>query len=153
MMKTITGYTVELPRGNDLECKTSCTDDEIPFDCHCIIEGVYEFEINTKVYDAGSVKNHSLRLTSTVQNGRAGVLVHGGRDDAKGWSMGCILPMPNEPEKNSELYSQGRNNTKAQSVDFTKTIIDWVKQRETEIKKNNKDIKKVEKRIIITKTF
>jgi hypothetical protein len=79
--------------------------------------------------------------------------VHGGRDDAKGWSQGCILPMPNNPEINSALSSSNRNNTEVQSVDFTKEILDWVRLREAEIKKRNKDIKNVVKQIIITKTF
>jgi hypothetical protein len=150
---TIIGYTVEPPRGSDNESKTSCTDNEIPFDCHCIVEGVYNFEINTKVYDEGDIKKHSLRITTAVPDGRTGVLVHGGRDDAKGWSQGCILPMPNDPEKNSELSSLNRKNTKVQSVNFTIEIIDWVKQREIQIKKENKVIKKVVKQIIIIKTF
>jgi len=36
--------------------------------------GVYNFEINTNVYDKGSSKNHSLRIISTVPDGRIGVL-------------------------------------------------------------------------------
>ena len=83
----------------------------------------------------------------------AGVLVHGGRDDAKGWSQGCILPMPNSPEINSILSSPNRKNTVIQSIDFTKEIIDWVRMRETEIKGRNEDITVVVKQIIITKTF
>jgi len=64
--------------------------------------------------------------------------------------------MPNEPKKNlsyEDRHTIGRNNTKDQSVDFTISIIDWVRQRESEIKKRNKDIKNVTKQIIITKTF
>lgn len=150
---TITGYTVELPRGTNNECQTICTDNTVPFDCHCITEGVYNFEINSKSYNAGNIKNYSLRILSAIPNGRTGVLIHGGRDDAKGWSQGCILPMPNAPKKDCKLYDQGRNNTKEQSVDFTKEILDWVRLREAEIKKRNKESKKVEKQIIITKTF
>ena len=150
---TITGYTVELPRGSDNECRSICTDDQKPFDCYCITEDIYSFEINTNTYDAGSPKNYSLRIISTVPDGRTGVLVHGGRDDAKGWSQGCILPMPNDPRKNCELYGAGRNNTEEQSVEFTKEILNWVRQREAEIKNNNHAIERVEKRIIITKNF
>lgn len=150
---TITGYTVELPRGTDNECKSICSDNTVAFDCYCIMEGIYYFEINTKDYDATSTKNHSLRIVSTVPNGRTGILIHGGRDDAKGWSQGCILPMPNQPKTNCELYDTGRNNTKDESVDFTKELLEWVKKREAEIKKNNKELETVTKQIIITKTF
>jgi hypothetical protein len=150
---TITGYTVELPRGTDSQCMTICGDNETPYDCFCISEGTYNFEINTNTYDAGDIKEYSLRITSSIPNGRSGVLVHGGRDDAKGWSQGCILPMPNEPKKDCILYGEGRNNTKVQSINFTKELIDWVKLRENEIKKRDKKIKEVKKQILITKTF
>jgi hypothetical protein len=148
----ISGYTVELPRGNDSECHTICNDAIKPFDCHCIAEGVYLFEINTKSYEDESTKNFSLRVTSDVPKGRTGILLHGGRDDAKGWSQGCILPMPNAPEINSALYSEYRNNTVGQSIDFTKKILEWVRFREATIKKRNKDAKII-RQIIINKTF
>lgn len=151
--RSIYGYTVELPRGTESQCSTNCTDEETPYDCHCIVEGVYSFEINTNVYNAGNTKNHSLRIVSPVPNGRTGVLVHGGRDDAKGWSQGCILPMPNSPEINSVLFSPNRNNTVTQSIDFTKEILDWVRMREVDIMERNEDISNVVKQIIITKTF
>ncbi|QKG79904.1 DUF5675 family protein [Tenuifilum thalassicum] len=152
----ISGYTVELPRGNDSECKTPCGDNTIPYDCYCIAEGIYNFEINTKVYKVNSPKNYSLRITSAVPDGRSGVLVHAGRDDAKGWSMGCILPMPNEPNKDlnyEDRFKLGRNNTIEESLDFTKEILDWVRLREAEIKERNKGIEKVVKQVIITKTI
>jgi hypothetical protein len=150
---SITGYTVELPRGSDNDCKTPCEDMNKPYDCYCIMEGIYNFEINTKVYKKGNPRNYSLRLITPIPDSRTGILVHGGRDDAKGWSQGCILPMPNPPEINSPLYSKNRNNTLEQSVDFTKELINWVRMREAEIKKQNKQIDKVVKQIIITKTF
>jgi len=117
------------------------------------MEGIYNFEINTKVYNEKDVKYYSLAITSAVPNGRTSVLLHGGRDDAKGWSQGCILPMPNPPEINSPYASKNRKNTKEQSIDFTKELINWVRMREAEIKKQNKQIDKVVKQIIITKTF
>jgi hypothetical protein len=150
---SITGYTVELPRGSDNDCKTPCEDMNKPYDCYCIMEGIYNFEINTKVYNEKDVKYYSLAITSAVPNGRTSVLLHGGRDDAKGWSQGCILPMPNPPEINSPYASKNRKNTKEQSIDFTKELINWVRMREAEIKKQNKQIDKVVKQIIITKTF
>ncbi|MCQ2375519.1 MAG: DUF5675 family protein, partial [Salinivirgaceae bacterium] len=100
---TISGYTVELPRGTDDECKTSCDDTSIPYDCYCIMEGTYDFEVNTKVYEEEKkqyLTNNSLRIISDIENGRDGVLVHKGSDDAKGWAKGCILPMPSRPIDN-----------------------------------------------------
>jgi hypothetical protein len=154
---SITGYTVELPRGSDNDCKTPCEDnDEPPWDCYCIMEGIYNFEINTKVYDDDDVRNYSLVITSAVPSGRTGILLHGGQDDAKGWSQGCILTVPNEPKRDlsyQDRFRLGRNNTIEDSKNFTKSIIDWVRLRETQTKKQNKQIDKVVKQIIITKTF
>jgi hypothetical protein len=112
---------------------------------------VYNFVVN----ESGKYPGESLRLEPNgfIQNGRAGVLLHKGRDDAKGWSQGCILPMPNEPEKNSELSSTGRKNSQVESYDFVMLIRNWVIQRENEIKNNNPHVRTVVKQIIITKTF
>ena len=150
---TINGYTVELPRGTDSECKTSCKDDSKPYDCHCIIEDTYNFEINTKKYGEGDIKNTSLRIISTIKNNRIGILVHGGTDYAKGWSMGCILPMEKAPKIN--FSNKGTpNNSKDESISFVKRIVDWVHSRETEISmRTNKDIKSIPHKIVITKTF
>ena len=154
---TISGYTVELPRGTDDECKTSCDDTSIPYDCYCIMEGEYDFEINTKLYNEGSWKenftNNTLRITSSIPNGRVGVLVHKGRDDAKGWAQGCILPMRKEPAKNCKYKSNDRKNEEDDPELFTKEIVDWVRQRENSIKSRNPNLKSIPHKIVITKTF
>lgn len=151
----INGFSVELPRGTDSECMTSCPDNsKIPHNCYCIMEGTYNFEINTKKYDEGDTKNTSLRIISRVDNNRIGILVHGGRDDAKGWAKGCILPMPKKPIDNCVYGAENRNNSKDESISFVQHIIDWVHGRETEISmRTKKDIKSIPHKIVITKTF
>ena len=64
--------------------------------------------------------------------------------------------MPNAPQIDLQFddrHVKGRYNTKEQSVEFTKEILDWVRIKEAEIKKKNKGIKNVQKQIIITKQF
>jgi len=69
------------------------------------------------------------------------------------------LPMPNDPVVN--LSHAGRivngvdmrNNTRAESHQFTISIVNWVRKREQEIRERNEDIDNVVKLIIITKTF
>lgn len=149
--ETITGYTVELPRGTDSQCKNSCDDIKVPFDCYCIIEGTYDFILN----ETGKYPGESLRLepNKNIPNDRSGILIHKGRDDAKGWSQGCILTMPNEPEINSDLYSANRKNTQDESQEFIMRLREWVTLRENSIRKKKPEIKSVTKKIIITKTF
>ena len=158
---TINGYTVELPRGTDSDCKTSCEDNSIPYDCHCIIEGTYNFEITTDSKKA-YYNNQSLRIFSdykfkTVPNERDGILLHRGQDDANGWSQGCVLAMPNKPIDNLSYDNrkQGgkdvRKNTEQQSLDFVLSIVSWVKRREVEISSRHPEWNKVTHKIIITR--
>ena len=152
---TIKGYTVEPPRGTDNQAETICTDTEkIPFDCFAILEGTYDFEVNQKTgYKLDSQKHESLRIVSKVPNGRTGILVHGGRDDAKGWSAGCILAVPKKPFKNLSYENRDNsNNSEKEALEFNRKLKQWVIEREQAIKKKYK-IKKVSKQIIITKTF
>lgn len=155
---TISGYTVELPRGTDDECKTICNDGSKPYDCFCIMEGEYEFCVYRDEYDQThkDIKSVSLKITSSISNGRTCVLVHGGQDDAKGWSKGCILPMPNIPNINlsyEERFTVTRNNSIKQSMDFTQNIVSWVKSKNEEIKKRNPNMKYVPCKIKISERF
>ena len=155
---TISGYTVELPRGTDGQCKTQCNDESKPYDCYCIMEGEYEFCVYRDEYDQThkDIKSVSLKITSSISNGRTGVLVHGGQDDAKGWSKGCILPMPNIPNINlsyEERFTVTRNNSIKQSMDFTQNIVSWVKSKNEEIKKRNPNMKYVPCKIKISERF
>lgn len=124
----IRGYSAEQPRGSDDECKQNCNDDTKPYQCHCIIEGVYSICLNTY----GAYANHSLRINQTVPRARGGILVHKGQDDAEGWSQGCILALPNQPVEDVSYvnrFNQGRNNTAQQSADFVDDIYDWMQSR------------------------
>lgn len=155
---TISGYTVELPRGTDDECKTSCDDTSIPYDCYCIMEGTYDFEVNTKVYEEENkqyLTNNSLRIISDIENGRDGVLVHKGSDDAKGWAKGCILPMPSRPIDNCKYgdYKVPPRIDSNVSHQFVIDICNWVRQRENEIRQRNAKVKNIPHRIVISKTF
>jgi hypothetical protein len=161
---TISGYTVELPRGTDEECKTACPETSSkPYDCYCIIEGTYNFQVTTYSKNANYV-NKSLRIISAIPNNRVGILVHKGQDDAKGWARGCILPMPKKPADNlsyddrfkKDSHGQMlRQNNASESEDFVISIVEWVKQRETEIlsRNTNLNIKSIPHKIVITKTF
>ena len=72
--------------------------------------------------------------------------MHRGENYAKGWSQGCILAVPNNPETT--------NNSATESLNFiTGSIVPWVRNTEAEIRQNNPDIETIVKQIIITRTF
>ncbi|MEE0912485.1 MAG: hypothetical protein U0L67_08555, partial [Paludibacteraceae bacterium] len=151
----VVGYTTELSRGSDEECKTPCNDGSIPYDqCNCIVEGMYLIAVNDKNYGltkAGKLKckNNSIRITSTIPNSRSGVLLHSGQDDAAGWSQGCIILLPNTPTldlKYEDRKRRGRNNTQDESMAFSIKLQNWLRER---IRENPN----AKRRVIITREY
>ncbi|MDO4779355.1 MAG: DUF5675 family protein [Tissierellia bacterium] len=100
--------------------------------------GSYKFEITTWSNEKKYI-NTTLRLLNVP--GRSGILLHW--ENTEGWSDGCLLANRNEPIKFSD------NEINKDSKDFVKEIVDYVRDREKEIKKIYQE-EKVEKVIIIT---
>lgn len=99
--------------------------------------GEYNFEIT---FWSGKKKyiNKSLRILNVP--GRGGILFHWGNIETN--SDGCLLGNPKEPLTSS-------SNSYEDSRKFVLEIVEYVRKRETEIKKEY-NLKKVEKKIIIT---
>ena len=101
--------------------------------------GEYNFEIT---FWSGKKKyiNKSLRILNVP--GRGGILFHWGNIETN--SDGCLLGNPKEPLTSS-------SNSYEDSRKFVLEIVEYVRKRETEIKKEY-NLKKVEKKIIITQS-
>ncbi|WP_409997061.1 DUF5675 family protein [Capnocytophaga leadbetteri] len=82
--------------------------------------------------------NKSLRILNVP--GRGGILFHWGNIETN--SDGCLLGNPKEPLTSS-------SNSYEDSRKFVLEIVEYIRKRETEIKKEY-NLKKVEKKIIIT---
>jgi hypothetical protein len=143
----LTGYTLELPKGTDSECQSSCTAEKKSENkCNRIIKGTYKFDITTSSSLSFAI-NKSLRLSDVP--GRSGILMHKGVN-ARIWSEGCILAMRNDPTNDADNASAtNRANNIDDSEDFCIELVNYIKQRESEIKSKFK-LDKVEKIIIIT---
>lgn len=143
----ISGYTLELPKGNENECKSECTPElKIDNKCNRIYKGTYKFRV-TEVSSKSWAINKSLRLLDIP--GRTGILMHRGVN-ARIWSEGCILAMKNDPSNDEDDTSaEDRANKVTDSEDFCVEVVNYINQREEEIKEYYK-IEEVEKIIIIT---
>ena len=143
----ITGYTLELPKGSDSECKSACTDSKkIDNECKRIVQGTYTFGITTWS-DKADFINKSLRLNNIP--GRTGILMHRGVN-ARIWSYGCILAMRNDPTNDKDDAGPSeRANKIDDSEAFCVEIVDYIKKRSNEIKKEY-SIDEVVMKIIIT---
>ena len=126
------GYTLELQKGSDSECKSICTDTKKSEDnCHRIIKGKYDFSVTSYSSNTDFI-NKSLRLASVP--GREGILIHRGVN-ARIWSYGCILAMRNDPTNDADdAMAEDRANTVTDSEDFCIELVDYINDRTKEIK-------------------
>ena len=143
----VTGYTLELPRGTDFECQSTCTDVlKAESLCKRILRGTYRFEITTWSNNTNYI-NKSLRISDVP--GRTGILIHRGVN-ARIWSYGCILAMRNDPTNdNDNITAAQRANTITDSENFCIEIVNYVNRRKDEIR-NAYGIQDVEMILIIT---
>lgn len=143
----IIGYTLELPKGTDVECQSSCTDEKkIENECTRIIKGSYIFSI-TSWSNKTEYINKSLRIDEVP--GRTGILIHRGVN-ARIWSNGCILAMRNDPTSDSDnATASQRANSVTDSEDFCVEIVNYINERKAEIMEKYK-IDVVEMKLIIT---
>ncbi len=143
----ITGFTLELPRGTDEECKTSCPKTiqlgESTNTCHCIVEGTFNFTVTTSSDNTNHI-NKSLRLANEDTEPRASILIHRGQY-ARGWSRGCVIAVPKNPM--GDVLNNYSNNTE-ESMDFCIEIVNYVNQQENAIKALYK-VDEVKKIVII----
>ncbi|MEQ8880773.1 MAG: DUF5675 family protein, partial [Cyclobacteriaceae bacterium] len=117
-----TGYTLELPKGTDNECKSECTDSKkMNNKCHRVIKGTYVFSITSWSENANFI-DKSLRLDNVP--GRNGILIHRGVN-ARIWSKGCILMMRNDPVNDKDdAIAKDRSNTVSDSEAFCIEIVE-----------------------------
>jgi hypothetical protein len=133
------GYTLELGKGTDEQCKKSCViEKQVKFECKRIPKGTYKFKLNTSsTAQAGQHSYKSLWLENTNINGseRDGILVH--RGDAYSWTQGCILAMSNDdlesikqdPDSFISGKTMGFNNINYQeSQVFVYMLYDYLKK-------------------------
>ena len=141
------GYTLELPKGTDIESQATCTEiKKSENTCKRILRGVYNFEVTTWSGKKWAIGN-SLRLFNTP--GRDGILMHRGVN-ANIWSDGCILLVRNDPTTDAEDDGPNqRSNQIDDSHNFSTEIANHINTLENEIKAKYK-LKTVKKTIIIS---